>query len=124
MTLRASISLASHTSFLIPHTFLKCVRAVRANGELQLKEKLIDRAQIAVLRVAQLRAKLAELRRPERECRRDAFVAAKIDVVGAIDANSGEPALPELIIERRVEAVEIAREIGAIVDDPFEARDE
>src|SRR5438105_7106505 len=97
---------------------------MRADGELQLEEKLVDRAQIAVLRVPQLAANLAELRRPEGEGGGDAFVAARVVEVGAIEADAGEPALAELVIERCVEAFAIARRIRTIVHDPFETRDE
>jgi len=43
------------------------MRAVRADGELQLEEELVDRPRIAVARAAELSADLAELRGPEGE---------------------------------------------------------
>src|SRR5262249_59460145 len=46
---------------------LKNMRAVRADGELQLEEQLVDRARVAVARAAELSAKLAEFRGPECE---------------------------------------------------------
>src|SRR5437763_2262118 len=106
---------SSHASCLIAHASLKRVRAMRADGELQLEEKLVDRAQIAVLHVSQLAANLAELRRPEGEGGGDAFVAACIVEVGAIEADAGEPALAELVIERCVEAFAIARRLRTVV---------
>src|SRR2546423_1712718 len=103
---------SSHASCLIAHASLKRMRAVRADGELQLEEDLVDGAQISVLRVPQLSANLAELRRPEGERRGDAFVAARVVEVGAIEPHAGEPALAELIVERCVETFSIARRIG------------
>src|ERR1043165_1096886 len=70
---------------------LERVRAMRADGELQLEEQLVDGAEAAVLGVAQLRAQLAELRRPEGQRRGDAFVAARVVEVRAIEADAGEP---------------------------------
>src|ERR1700754_2256403 len=106
------IGRSSHASCLVAHAFFsERMRAVRADGELQLEEKLVDRLQVAVLRVAQLAADLAEFRGPEGERRRDALVdAERLEglgarlVVGAVETHAGEPALTELIVERRVEA--------------------
>src|SRR6266568_9176434 len=103
-----------------------------ADGKLQLEEKLIDRAaDIAVVDAAKLPAKLAEFRRPERQCRRNSSVrecscaaVAGHGAIGGVDAKAGEPALRDLTISRRVKASELAVDVGAIVADQLEPSDE
>ena len=61
------------------------MRTMRADGELQLEEQLVDRARVAVTRAAELPADLAELRRPEGERRRQAAIVgdrARNEAVG------------------------------------------
>src|ERR1051325_260023 len=105
--------------------------AVRADGELQLQEKLVGGLDVAVPRAPELPADLAELRRPEGEGGGEAAVArARRDLgegrrlVGGVDAHAGEPALRQLVVERGVEAAQGAVEVVALVGDPFEAGDE
>src|ERR1043166_1792437 len=103
-TLAHSFRFSSHASCPIAHACLKRMGAVRADGELQLEEELVDRTEIAVLRPPQLSSQLAELRWPERQRCAHSFVAPGRVVVGAIEAHAGEPALAELVVERCVES--------------------
>src|SRR5438046_8453638 len=97
------------------------MRAVRTDCELQLQQKLIDRAaDIAITGAAKLAANLTELRGPESERGRNAAISEVLEVdrpVGGVESDAGEPAVVELVIARQVEASEVAIETGAIVGD-------
>src|ERR1051326_7740758 len=110
---------------------LKSVRAVRADGELKLEQELVGRLHVAVARAAELPADLAELRGPEGERGGNAAVAcARRDLrearrlVRGVEAQAGEPALRELVVDRRVEAAQAPVEVVALVEHPFEAADD
>src|SRR5438093_3890607 len=101
------------------------MRAVRANRELQLEKKFVHRpADITVTDAAQLAAKLAELRRPERHraCQSSVGEAggsqvACHDAIGCIHSRAGEPPAVELTIGRGVEAFELSIDVGTVIRD-------
>src|SRR5216684_6299108 len=105
---------------------------MRANRKLQLEEKFIHRsAHIAVTDAAQLAAKLAELRRPERHrgCQGAIGEAGRRQVaryraIGRIDAHPGEPAPLELTVGRGVETLQLPIDVGTVVDDRLQTSDE
>src|SRR6185436_3310658 len=82
--------------------FLEHMRAVRADGELQLEENFVERWAAAERRAAVLAAQLTELGWPEGERRRDRAVAIR-----AIEPRAGEPAPRELVIGGGVPAVDV-----------------
>src|ERR1051325_9044189 len=115
---------------------LERVRAVRADGELQLEEDFVERAiDETVVRAAELAADLAELGRPEGEGGGDSTVRGVVhdpwstDVgeerlrVGGVEAHAGEPALGQLVVEGAVEAERVARPL-AVPPIRFGTRDE
>src|SRR5438128_6597278 len=105
---------------------------MRADGKLHLEEKLIDRAaDVTVADAAQLAAKLTEFRRPEGERRLHSAIGECVRAevagnraIGSVDAQTGEPALRDLSVGRRVEASQFSIDIGAIVADQLQTPDE
>src|SRR5438874_8537991 len=101
---------------------------MRADCKLKLEEQLGHAlVEVTVLHAPKLAAKLAELRRPERQRRRHSSVCdarRRGDSVGGIETDAGEQALRELVIARRVEAFQIAVAGRVVIRDRLEAPDE
>src|SRR6185295_1835122 len=75
----------------------------------------------------ELSADLAELRGPEGEGGRDAAVVrdgAVGEAVGGVEADAGEPSVPELVVGRGVEAVQAFAGVAAAIGDRLQPADE
>src|SRR5215471_12309531 len=96
------------------------MRPVRANGKLELKEKLVGRRADGPVRPAILPADLTELARPVRENERAARVAQRrvVCTLRPVEADAGEPAARELVIGGRVEAVRVLEAVQLIAAAP------
>src|SRR5262245_7859742 len=83
------------------------MRAVRADGKLELKQEFIRRRPERVIGPPVLPAHLAELARPVRHDERSArvFRVRLRRAAGAIEPRAREPSPRELIVARHVEAV-------------------
>src|SRR5262245_23348573 len=83
------------------------MRTVRSDRELELEQQLVRRRTDRVVRPPVLAPDLAELARPVRERQRAAGVEKSGigRAVRSVVARASEPAPPELVVARHVEAV-------------------
>src|SRR5690242_19550217 len=104
------------------------MRAVRTDRKLELKQELIRRRAVAVVRPAVLSTHLAELARPIRQDSRSACVDNRriLRAVRAVVPSAEEPPARKLVIPRHVvpHALLFAAELIAIAPDDFAASDE
>src|SRR5262249_7495521 len=117
-----------HISSLPHKNSLERMRAVRSDGELELKQQLVRGRSFRVLCAAQLAANLAELARPVGQHQRLAgiMLAGGAGTLGPVKTRAGVPAACKLIVRREVVAEGALRLINLLppAPDPFRAPDE